>query len=80
MSWFVNDILFIWILKIILPTMRHRDKVLDLNPLDCTIWGSFEELVYLSGYVITDVKSLKVVIKAAWSKLSQRQINKTKDQ
>jgi len=34
----------------------------DLNPLDYSVWDALEELVYRSGYLITDVNSLKTAI------------------
>ena len=52
----------------------------DLNPLDYSVWGAMDELVYRSGHKINDIESLKMAIKAAWETLSQNYLNKATDQ
>ena len=46
----------------------------DLNPLDYSIWGAMDELVYRSGYEINNIETLKMAIKEAWENLSQKRL------
>jgi len=60
-----------------MPSMKDEDKILVCELRLHKGWGKINDIRVA---VITDVKSLKVAIKGAWSKFSHRQINKTIDQ
>jgi len=48
---------------------------LDLNPINYTVWGAIQEMVYRHRR-FTPVEQLKNAIITEWSKLSQRFINR----
>ena len=50
-------------------------KSSDLNPLDYSIWGAMEEIVYHRRSGFDSVDELKDAIESAWDSLSQRLIN-----
>jgi len=45
----------------------------DLNPVDCSIWGALQQLVYRQK--IEDVDHLKQVLHSCWDRISQQLIN-----
>jgi len=47
----------------------------DLNPVDYSIWGALQQLVY--GRKIRDLEHLKEVLQDCWSMISHRPVLKT---
>jgi len=50
----------------------------DLNPVDFSIWGALQQLVYRQR--IRDLDNLKDVLRSCWEQISQDLINKAIDQ
>jgi len=50
----------------------------DLNPVDYSIWGALQQLVYQQ--TIPDLDNLKDVLRSCWEQISQDLINKAIDQ
>jgi len=49
----------------------------DLNPVDCAVWGAFQQMVYQRRR-FTSINQLKqaIVTESEWDKLLQRFINR----
>ena len=47
----------------------------DLNPVDCTVWGALQQMVY-QGRRFTTMNQLKQAIVTEWDKLLQRFIDR----
>ena len=48
----------------------------DLNPVDCTVWGALQQMVYQRRQFMT-INQLKQAIVTEWDKLLQRFIDRT---
>ena len=47
----------------------------DLNPVDCTVWGALQQMVYQRRR-LTTINQLKQAIVIEWDKLLQRFIDR----